>query len=297
MFFRDKKNHVIQRQDVRPEYSTGTDDDLYGSPRSWSGAQWSNSSVSSEEIGTSTKFSNESTPVSLDQQPSSFHSKPYTRDTISRNESRYSKPPARRTSLLEQNERVSSAFTVQVIAALFLVGASFFVFHSTKPLAIELQGDIRSAFANDYLTALLPKQLSYDLGSSMQSTVPQTVPVNVSSVQAVFPLKGKVIRPYSLVSPDLLIEGRPGAEVVAATDGLVTSVGESQANGRYVMIDHGSFGETFYAHLGQISVHTHEYVVAGQGIGYLPKNQKDLVFGYIRGNTYRNPSVLFGEAK
>ncbi|PWI58821.1 M23 family metallopeptidase [Sulfoacidibacillus thermotolerans] len=287
---------MIKRQDVRPEYSTGPDDDLYGSPRSWSGAQWEESKEETDPEIRMTQTGFESTLFPREEKVPSFETGMYRDRTYS--ELRKSLPRHRKTSLLDRREQGQglSAWTLQAIAALFLIGASFFMFHSTRPLAMQLQRDIRSAFSNDDLSVLLPKQIAYALGTNLPSSEP-AVAVSVSAMQMVIPLKGTIVRPYSLISPDLVIEGRPGAEVVAATDGLVTAVAESQANGKYIMIDHGAFGQTFYAHLGQITVHTNEYVVAGQGIGYLPKDQRELVFGYIRGNAYHNPTTFFGEAK
>ncbi len=297
LFFRAKRRPLVQRQDVRPEYSTGPDDDLYGSPRSWTGAQWSETHGEADPNVRLTENGFETTVLTRESESSGFEMPSYSRESV--RDPRPPLPRHRKTSLLQERNVLNSVspLTVQTIAAVFLVGTTFFMFHSTRPLALQMQKDVRTVFSSDYLSTLLPKQLAYDLGMNVQSSANKSVPVSIGTVQAVLPMKGTVVRSYSVVSPDLVIEGRPGSEVVAATDGLVTDVGETQAYGKYITIDHGAFGQTFYAHLGAVNVHTHEYVVAGQSIGYLPKNQRELVFGYIRGNSYRNPSVLFGGAK
>lgn len=205
---------------------------------------------------------------------------------------RTSRPPFKERGEPER----SSIWAAQVIGACFLVGASFLIFHSEKPFAQVAQRQIARAFAHDYTLVALPPTVARAFGTLPSSGVAQPV-IALPPLDVVMPLRGKIVQSYTKWSPDVVIDGRPGSPVVAATDGLVDSAGESQANGFYVTIDHGSFGQTVYAHLGMLRVRAHEYVTAGQVIGYLPTSSGKLTFGYIRGGSYQNPGLLLHTAR
>ncbi|MCY0876318.1 MAG: M23 family metallopeptidase [Firmicutes bacterium] len=265
--------------EVRPAYTVYPDDDMYGSPRSWSGAILSPSEKDASSF--------ESRPAAAPDSPLGTGTYP------SRNGGRRpSRPPFPDSG---RHER-TSPFVTQLIGSIFLLGACFLFFHSDKPVAVMAQKDITSAYEQDFTYVALPPAVARSFGTLPSSGI-ATPAVALPPLDVVAPLKGKVVQAYTKFSPDVIIDGRPGSPVVAATDGLVDSAGESQANGFYVSIDHGTFGQTVYAHLGQLRVHAHEYVTAGQIIGYLPSSSGKLTFGYIRGGSYQNPGLLLHSAR
>lgn len=252
---------------IRPEYSVSPDDDLYGSPRSWSGAILRKSGSDSAESDKTAE------PARM---------------MVRGRPSRYGKRPIEP----EETDGVSP-FVLQILGSGFLVVSLLLVFHSSTPFATQVKQVVQAAMAKDYTSVTLPAPWARALGALPTSGSP-AVSATVPPLDVVPPLQGRVIRTFSFVSPEVVIAGRPGSSIVAAADGLINSVGETQANGYYVLIDHGSFGQTFYAHLGRVTVHAHEYVVAGQTIGYLPSTSGDLTFGYMRGGSYRDPKSLLG---
>lgn len=293
---------------VRPEYSISPDDDLYGSPRSWMGV-----SVTSGERA---DRAGDDVDAAADLPAQAQELARYYEDRKA-NEKWFGGPgrewesaEPHRGGRRRQDGDVSQWFparkgggqsgasltTLQIVGSLCFLAASFLVLHSNRPLALRAQQELRAMFKVDYTSIDLPASVARVFGS-LPSSGSAAVPAAVAPLDVVTPLKGSIVRPFSVISPEVVIAGRPGSPVAAAADGLVDSVGESQANGYYITIDHGSFGQTLYAHLGRLTVHEHEYVVAGQTIGYLPRTDGRLTFGYIKSGSYRNPRTLLDAAK
>ena len=252
-----------QHEEIRPEYSVSPDDDLYGSPRSWTGFR---SKVGSSE-----------SPV-----PSK--------------NSKSKKRPYRGGFKSAANETPESSLTqrffIQAIGAVVLFAAMWMFFHSDRPIAKTVQGLVQSTMRIDYSTIVMPPAIARNFGTLPSSAI-TVLPAAAPKISFIQPMAGKVVRNFSVVNPDVVIQGRPGAHVLASADGLVVRVGESQASGNYVVIDHGSDGETFYSKLGTVFVKPQEYVVSGQLLGILPSHQTELTFGYIYKGAYRNPLQLF----
>ncbi len=302
---------------VRPEYSISPDDDLYGSPRSWmglsmtSGEEQDGASDRPAPAGTAAEPA-ERLPAEASELARYYRDRkvnewwlgdPSSDEVKDAAAPRHGRATRRRAGgergfpgAAGGPQTRSPTLTLQLMGAVTLLAAALLVFHSTRPLALQAQRDVRAMFKVDYTSIDLPAAVARVFGSLPSSGSP-AVPATVAPLDFVTPLKGAIVRSFSVVSPEVVIAGRPGSPVVAAADGLVDNVGESQANGYYVTIDHGSFGQTLYAHLSRLTVHQHEYVVAGQTIGYLPHSDGRLTFGYIKAGSYRNPRQLLDAAK
>jgi len=251
-------------REIRPTYSVAPDDDLYGSPRSWNGAMMEESA----------------TPHAL-------------RTDLRRDgDGRLRRPPFPSDVADER----SSLWGMQWIGAVFLVGAVFLFAHSAQPFATAVGQHVRDAFAEDLTSIDLPPAVARAFGVLPSSGTAQ-VTMAVPDLQVVLPVRGDVIQQFSAVSPEIVLQSRPGSAVLAAAEGLVDSAGDSQASGYYVTIDHGSLGQTLYSHLGSLRVHAQEYVTAGEILGYLPSKSGQLTFGYIRSGAYQNPVALLRIAK
>lgn len=260
----DKLQDKEYHSEIRPEYSLSPDDDLYGSPRSWSGFYVSGSQPAAK---------------SEQQGRGRLHFQPRRRQNRSSAHDETGSPMLQR-------------FLLQAFGAFALVVSVWMSVHSDRPVGKTVQNLVSSTLKTDYATLVLTPALARNFGvvPSSAVTVLATPPKKINFVR---PLAGSVVRSFALVNPDVVIMGRPGAQVAAAADGLVVKVGESQASGNFVVIDHGNEGQTFYAQLGAVFVRPQEYVIAGQDIGTLPLKSGALTFGYIQGGTYRNPLTLF----
>ena len=62
---------------------------------------------------------------------------------------------------------------------------------------------------------------------------------------------------------------REGNPVVAAAEGTVIFAGSNSGYGNYVIIDHGNYTQTLYAHMSGFAVSSGNYVAQGQTVGYL----------------------------
>ncbi len=277
MYSDDAKSRTTTKQ-IRPEYSISPDDDLYSSPRSWAGPVLQ-STEQNDDDNTMIR------PLSPPHRP--YNELPH-RNNYPRNSERPYGP--------YESTQSGSFLPVQLIGSLCLVLAVLFISHSSTPLANRLKTDVQNILAPDYTQVDLPASLARAFGN-LPSSGTATVTTAATPFYVVAPIKGSIVRTFSVVSPEVVFQGHPGATVVAAAEGLVDNVGETQANGYYVTIDHGGLGQTFYAHLGRIAVHAHEYVVAGQTIGFLPENSSLLTFGYIRGGSYKDPATLLQDSK
>ncbi len=268
-----KKRNVDQSvtMEVRPEYSLTPDDDLYGSPRSWTGFR--------TPVGEPDKAPPRSGRFFLKLRKK----RPYQGGFKSVSQEKDTHPKGQRSF-------------AQAIGALALFFAVWMLFQSDRPVATAIQGDIRSLMTTDDSAIVLPPALARDFGVIPSSAL-TTLSAHPAELTLLQPLTGTVTRAFSVVTPDVVIKGRPGSRVDAATEGLVVRVGESQANGHYVLIDHGSAGQTFYAQLGSVYVRPQEYVVAGQMIGALPGDKTELTFGYTVNGSYRNPQPFFSKVK
>lgn len=303
-------------REIRPEHSIAPDDDLYGSPRSWMGATMqgggepardaadANRSVGQADEMHRTSFEGESELARYYRdrrdRPWLPTIEPAGRDPAkggTNGHARSAGRPAQAGNLDRRTEpRAASTLTLQTAGSIFLLAAAFLLFHSQRPFADAAKLAVRTALNTDYASVELPAHVAAMFGA-IPSSGSATVKAAAVALDVVTPLKGPIIRGYSVVAPEVVILGRPGSPVDAAADGLVDTVGESQANGLYVTIDHGSFGQTFYAHLGRLVVHDHEYVTAGQVIGYLPSGSGQLTFGYIQGGSYKNPQLILHARK
>lgn len=310
MFPIGKDDSTRRKRDIRPEYSVGPDDDLYGSPRSWTGAQWSDArrdatlqdtaSQDATQAGKRFAVQEETEPFILKSpSPQTDHARSaaYSQDRSLYRRSAESGRNRRgpHDSYGVAHERGVSTWTLQILASAFLLGVTALMFHSNRAIALQVRQNMQQMFATDYIRDA-PSVVKTALGADAVAHT-TTISVSAPPLDVVAPVNGPIARAYSVISPDIVLHGRPGSMVVAATDGLVIAAGESQANGSYVLIDHGAFGQTFYAHLGKVVVHVQEYVTAGETIGYLPNNSGDLTFGYIRGGSYRDPKSILGLAK
>lgn len=92
----------------------------------------------------------------------------------------------------------------------------------------------------------------------------------------VWPLKGDVVKSYNVdkmvyfetlqqfrTNPAIFIAGNPGADIVAATDGIVVSVGKEDKLGQTLTVDIGDGYRLLYGQLGDLKVKEGDYIKAG----------------------------------
>ena len=94
-------------------------------------------------------------------------------------------------------------------------------------------------------------------------------PTSVSSAGFAWPLRGGFSQYFSWYHPGIDITNDVGTPIVAATDGVVTSVSSGTWDGGYgnnVYIDMGDGHKTHYAHMSAIYVSSGQSVVAGKTI-------------------------------
>ncbi|WP_197460960.1 M23 family metallopeptidase [Ferroacidibacillus organovorans] len=248
---------------VRPEYSISPDDDVYGSPRSWTGAQL---------------------PVRRESREQENRRRENVRERS------YSRGLNDRRST--QKQHGMSLFVLQSIGAVFLIVSIAILSHSNRNFAVSSTAFLRQSLTYQDLAQHLPSRIAQWLG--VPPTASPSVGVVSQTVDVVPPLRGTLVRPFSMLNPDIIIRGHRGSPIIAAAEGLVTQVGESAANGWYVTIDHGAMGQTFYAKMARVVVKPREYVTVGETIGYLPEQSPELTFGYIHNGRYENPATLIG---
>ncbi len=121
-------------------------------------------------------------------------------------------------------------------------------------------------------------------------------PARASDAAAIswdWPVRGKVITPFSSNTRGVDIAGTVGTPVNAAADGTVSYVGNGlRGLGNLVLVTHSNGFITAYAHNSRITVQTNERVKKGQKIAELGDSDADsprLHFQVRRNGTPVNP--------
>lgn len=91
--------------------------------------------------------------------------------------------------------------------------------------------------------------------------------------------------------------GNAGNNIVAADSGTVLEATSNNGYGIYVLIDHGNYTQTLYAHMSGSAVSTGDWVEQGQVIGYLGETGRatgvHCHFEVIINGAYNDPAAYF----
>ncbi len=114
-------------------------------------------------------------------------------------------------------------------------------------------------------------------GEEQIEPVTGTVAGDISNM--VWPAEGEIIRgwgiSYSQTFGDFRyhdgvdIKAGIGTKVKAIMSGRVSLIGESDNEGKIITIDHGNGWQSFYSHLGELSLQAGEMIEVGQVIGLI----------------------------
>jgi murein DD-endopeptidase MepM/ murein hydrolase activator NlpD len=101
----------------------------------------------------------------------------------------------------------------------------------------------------------------------------------IAELGMVLPLKGEIVRPfgfnYSKTFKDyrfhdgIDIDAKSGSAIVAVLPGKVVKVNFTEMEKYTITIDHGSYLQTYYKHIGEVKVEKGEQVDKGQTIGVI----------------------------
>ncbi|MGG3894910.1 peptidoglycan DD-metalloendopeptidase family protein [Geobacillus stearothermophilus] len=117
--------------------------------------------------------------------------------------------------------------------------------------------------------------------------------VKTASSYAV-PASGRILESFEKNGEGVTIETENGAKVEAMKEGIVTFAGMKENLGKTVVIQHADGSETWYGHLGTISVKLYDFVEMGKEIGTVQAsetdNQKGLFYFAIKqGDKFIDP--------
>ena len=122
-------------------------------------------------------------------------------------------------------------------------------------------------------------QLSVPEAGAPPAIEPERPPAtDVEAIDWIWPVKGKVIAPFTEASKGMDIAGRKGAPVVAAADGRVVYAGAGlRGYGKLVIIKHNNTWLSAYAHNDNILVKEQQDVRKGQRIAEMGSTDADQV--------------------
>ncbi|MED5072823.1 M23 family metallopeptidase [Anoxybacillus geothermalis] len=108
------------------------------------------------------------------------------------------------------------------------------------------------------------------------------------------PASGRVLESFEKNGQGVMIETANGESVEAMKEGIVTFAGMKENLGKTVVIQHADGSETWYGHLGTISVKLYDFVEMGKEIGTVQAsetdNQKGLFYFAIKqGDKFIDP--------
>jgi len=154
------------------------------------------------------------------------------------------------------------------------------------------------------LPAAVPK--TEPVSKEDKASAPVALATAVDLKKMVWPLKGKVLKPYGMVySPTysdyrfhqgIDIQGDMGSEIKAVLPGKILEVTTDQFEGTKIIIDHGEGWQGIYAQLEKSYVQAGDLVKGGQSIGVVGKpglsevlESTHLHFGLLKGGQGVNP--------
>ncbi len=148
---------------------------------------------------------------------------------------------------------------------------------SVLALAAQTNTTVDSGYhASLYAFNLLRSASSSPVSLNQRSLV-STVPMAVTNLPSIWPVRGRVTAGFGERLDPLNGEGAfhagmdiaapTGTEIFAAADGIVLSAGRDAGYGNSILIDHGYGITTRYGHLSRVAVVVGQEVKRGQEIG------------------------------
>lgn len=182
--------------------------------------------------------------------------------------------------------RRGSALLWQTFLAAVLVCCGLYAHQSQQPIAANVEDVMAKVFQTDYTGQVTPAlERILERYHIVLPNFGATAGVRMHS-----PLNGPITADYSATHPEIWLQAPANAPVMAAGTGTVIKVSTLNGQG-LVEIDNGAFGDTIYAGLVGITVHSQEYVYTGQIIGRLPENPDEPVlrFAMVKDGKFENP--------
>ncbi|MFC4767912.1 peptidoglycan DD-metalloendopeptidase family protein [Effusibacillus consociatus] len=201
----------------------------------------------------------------------------------------------------EYEEHESGRIVAQVIGAAVLVLVTYVAFQSSHPLAERAQHVVRTVMTKETDITALSNWMASHLGNANLAIPTSTAGSNTTIEDITYepPLKDfKVTTPYDAEKhPAVILQTTSAADVKAVTKGQVKEFDKNDKYGIYVIVDHGSAGQTLYGHLESGSVKPGDWVYTGQTIGKTAKKEpSDLYFARFIKNKPVNPQDILTQA-
>ncbi|SFJ41787.1 M23 family metallopeptidase [Thermoflavimicrobium dichotomicum] len=167
----------------------------------------------------------------------------------------------------KKKENKTHKWLIQLAISLFLLCGTYFIFHVQTDRGKQLQQWIAQVMTEEFQFKQVSAWYKEVIGEA-PSILPvfQTKPKRVALYWN-FPVKGKVVLPFDQKRKGLVLQAPPQAQVMAATEGWVSFVGEKTGLGRLVIIRHAQGYESWYGFLKNTAVNEKDWVKNGQVIG------------------------------
>lgn len=188
------------------------------------------------------------------------------------------------------------------VICMLLFTAIWGVFQLDHPTAVRIQDWIEEQMSEDMdfarFSAWYQERFSdspaflpaFDFGKKEQSE-----PVEEAWNAAYhLPVKGKISVPFEILKTGVKIDTSGYASVAAMTEGIVVFVGELDATGKTIVIQHSQKVRSVYGHLDRMEKKKNDWVEAGETIAmtYGNKKSSDLYFAIKKDDSYMNPAEV-----
>lgn len=183
----------------------------------------------------------------------------------------------------------------QIAGALLFLALAWLAFRTDVPYAQQARNMLTWAMERDDAWSVISHWYQESIAPRLSPSRSVSVPSSSSS-STVPPLSQSSVKEgyEETRHPLLLLTGKAGETVRAATRGIVEKVDKNDQYGSYVVINHGEpTGKTLYGRLATIQVQVNDWVETGQSIGQLaPNDGAELLFGYIKQNRFVDPQAI-----
>ncbi|NNU83139.1 M23 family metallopeptidase [Geobacillus sp. BMUD] len=158
-------------------------------------------------------------------------------------------------------------FLFQTLIAACLVLVTAILFRHPSASLEPARQFIARTMETEFQFAAVSAWYEKAFGEPLAFFAPQKETKTKPSPSYAVPASGRVLESFDQNGQGVMIETENGAKVEAMKEGIVTFAGTKDRLGKTVIIQHADGTETWYGHLGAISVKLYDFVEMGQEVG------------------------------
>ncbi|MFC0297040.1 M23 family metallopeptidase [Geobacillus jurassicus] len=158
-------------------------------------------------------------------------------------------------------------FLLKTLIAACLVLATAILFKHPSASLERARQFVARTMETEFQFAAVSAWYEKTFGEPLAFFAPQKEKETKRAPSYAVPASGRVLESFEKNGQGVMIETEAKAKVEAMKEGIVTFAGTKENLGKTVIIQHADGTETWYGHLGAISVKLYDFVEMGQEVG------------------------------